>query len=474
MEPGQHHGVSNDVRNFADGDMSQADLLGGKGANLAEMCRMGLPVPPGFTITSEACRSYLRDGTIPVGLEGEVSQQLARLESDMGRTLGDHTDPLLVSVRSGSKFSMPGMMETVLDVGLNDESVRGLAHHGGERFAFDSYRRLIQMFGSTVLGIDSHVFGDALTQLKVERRCHDDTSLRADDLQHLVTDYQKIVLELGGRPFPQDPREQLDLTIRAVFDSWHTPRAQYYRRHEGIDEGLGTAVNVQAMVFGNRGEASGSGVCFTRDPATGAKGVYGDYLAQAQGEDVVAGTRNTVPLSDLAEIDKVRYDELLGFMTVLETHYRDLCDIEFTIEDGVLWMLQTRVGKRTAQAAFQLAHDMVTEGLITPREALARVTGDQLAFLMFPSFDAAAPRDLLTVGVSASPGAAVGRMVLDSASAVAWASRGEDVLLVREETNPDDLPGLLAARGTLTSRGGKTSHAAVVGPGHGATVRVRC
>jgi pyruvate,orthophosphate dikinase len=459
--------VSNYVRNFAEGDMSQADLLGGKGANLAEMCRLGLPVPPGFTITTEACRSYLRDGTTPAGLEDEVGRQLARLESDMGRTLGDRSDPLLVSVRSGSKFSMPGMMETVLDVGLNDESVHGLARHGGERFALDSYRRLIQMFGSTVLGIDSHVFKDALTELKTARGCPDDTSLQADDLRDLVTDYQRIVLELSGRCFPQDPREQLDLAIRAVFDSWHTPRAAYYRRHEGIDEGLGTAVNVQAMVFGNRGESSGSGVCFTRDPATGAKGVYGDYLAQAQGEDVVAGIRNTVPLSDLAEMDKVRYDELLGFMTVLEQHYRDMCDIEFTIEDGVLWMLQTRVGKRTAQAAFRVAHAMLTEGLITPEDALARVTGDQLAFLMFPSFDAAAPRDLLTVGVSASPGAAVGRMVLDSASAVTWAGRGEDVVLVREETNPDDLPGLLAARGTLTSRGGKTSHAAVVARGMG-------
>src|SRR6478735_5313393 len=430
------------VRDFAQGDRFQSDLLGGKGANLAEMCRLGLPVPPGFTITTEACRAYLRDGAVPDGLDSEVGEHLARLEAVMGRRLGDPTDPLLVSVRSGSKFSMPGMMETVLDVGLNDRSVHGLARHGGERFAQDSYRRLIQMFGSTVLGIDSQVFGDALSRLKIARGCRDDTELTTEDLQDLIRDFQAIVLEHSGRSFPQDPREQLDLAVRAVFDSWHTPRAQYYRRHEGIDEDLGTAVNIQAMVFGNRGPDSGSGVCFTRDPATGTRGVYGDYLEHAQGEDVVAGIRNTVPLSDLAEIDKVAHDELLGFMSILEGHYRDMCDIEFTIEEGRLWMLQTRVGKRTAQAAFRVAHAMVGEGLITPR-------------------------DLLTVGVNASPGAAVGRVVLDSDTAVAWAGRGEAVILVREETNPDDLPGMVAARGTLTSRGGKTSHAAVVARGMG-------
>ncbi len=311
--------MSNYVRSFADGDMTQADLLGGKGANLAEMTRMGLPVPPGFTITTEACRVHLRTGSPPPPLAQEISEHLVRLESAMGRTLGDGTDPLLVSVRSGSKFSMPGMMETVLDVGLNDESVRGLARHGGERFALDSYRRLIQMFGSTVLGIDSEVFGDALAKLKADRGCHDDTSLGVEDLRGLVSDYKEIVAEQSGRSFPQDPREQLDLAIRAVFDSWHTPRAQFYRRHEGIDENLGTAVNVQAMVFGNRGPDSGSGVCFTRDPATGAEGVYGDYLPHAQGEDVVAGIRNTVPLTDLAQIDKVAYDELLG----IHAHPRD-------------------------------------------------------------------------------------------------------------------------------------------------------
>jgi len=455
------------VRDFAEGDRSQADLLGGKGANLAEMNRLGLPVPPGFTITTEACRAYLRDGAAPNDLDAEVAEHLARLELHMGRRLGDRTDPLLVSVRSGSKFSMPGMMETVLDVGLNDESVQGLALHGGERFALDSYRRLIQMFGSTVLGIDPGVFATALTALKERTARKDDDGLDVDDLRELVVTYQKLVQQHAGRGFPQDPREQLDLAVRAVFDSWHTPRATLYRRQEHISEDLGTAVNVQAMVFGNRGTTSGSGVGFTRDPATGAAGVYGDYLAHAQGEDVVAGIRNTVPLSDLAELDKSSYHELIEYMARLEHHYRDMCDIEFTIEEGKLWMLQTRVGKRTPEAAFRIAHIMANEGLVDLDEALRRVTGAQLGRLMFPRFDDQAPRESLAVGVSASPGAAVGRVVLDSDTAVEWAARGEDVILVRAETNPDDLQGMVAARGILTSRGGKTSHAAVVARGMG-------
>jgi pyruvate,orthophosphate dikinase len=455
------------VRDFADGDRTLADLLGGKGANLAEMSRLGLPVPPGFTITTEACRTYLRDGRAPAGLADEVGEHLARLEELMGRRLGERSDPLLVSVRSGSKFSMPGMMETVLDVGLNDESVHGLAHHGGERFAYDSYRRLIQMFGSTVLGIDPAVFAAALADLKEAHGRPDDVSLDVDDLRTLVATYQSLVHEHAGRPFPQDPREQLDLAVRAVFDSWHTPRAAFYRQREHIPEDLGTAVNVQAMVFGNRGSSSGSGVAFTRDPATGASGVYGDYLQHAQGEDVVSGTRNTMQLSDLAELDKASYDELLEHMSLLERHYRDMCDIEFTIEDGKLWMLQTRVGKRTPEAAFRIAHAMVGEGLVDLDEALGRVTGAQLMRLMFPRFDDAAERRRLAVGVSASPGAAVGRMVLDAETAAEWSARGEDVVLVREETSPDDLPGMAAARGILTSRGGKTSHAAVVARGMG-------
>jgi pyruvate,orthophosphate dikinase len=455
------------VHDFAEGDRSQSDLLGGKGANLAEMCRLGLPVPPGFTITTEACRAYLRDGAAPDGLDSEVGEHLARLERHMDRRLGDSWDPLLVSVRSGSKFSMPGMMETVLDVGLNDQSVHGLARHGGERFAYDSYRRLIQMFGSTVLGIEPKVFATALAELKDSRSRVDDVGLDIDDLRQLVSTYQELVLEYAGRDFPQDPREQLDLAVRAVFDSWHTPRASFYRQREHIPEDLGTAVNVQAMVFGNRGSSSGSGVAFTRDPATGASGVYGDYLQHAQGEDVVSGIRNTTPLSELAELDRTSYDGLLANMATLEHHYRDMCDIEFTIEGGKLWMLQTRVGKRTPEAAFRIAHAMVDEGLIDLDEALERVTGAQLVRLMFPRFDDLAPRDRLTVGISASPGAAVGRVVLDAETAVEWSERGEDVILVREETNPDDLQGMVAARGTLTSRGGKTSHAAVVARGMG-------
>ena len=428
---------------------------------------LGLPVPPGFTITTEACRAYLHDGLVPDGLDREVGEHLARLERHMDRRLGDPSDPLLVSVRSGSKFSMPGMMETVLDVGLNDESLRGLARHGGERFALDSYRRLIQMFGSTVLGIEPKVFATALAELKDSRSRADDDGLDVDDLRELVTTYQGLVSQHAGRDFPQDPREQLDLAVRAVFDSWHTPRATFYRQREHISEDLGTAVNVQAMVFGNRGSSSGSGVAFTRDPATGASGVYGDYLQHAQGEDVVSGIRNTVPLSDLAELDKASYDHLLENMAALERHYRDMCDIEFTIEAGKLWMLQTRVGKRTPEAAFRIAHAMAGEGLVDLDEALARVTGAQLARLMFPRFDDGVAREHLAVGIGASPGAAVGRIVLDAETAVTWSERGEDVVLVREETNPDDLQGMVAARGTLTSRGGKTSHAAVVARGMG-------
>jgi pyruvate,orthophosphate dikinase len=459
--------VTTYVRDFADGDRSQSDLLGGKGANLAEMCRLGLPVPPGFTITTEACRAYLRVGAVPEGLDGEVGNHLTRLERQMDRRLGDRSDPLLVSVRSGSKFSMPGMMETVLDVGLNDESVHGLARHGGERFALDSYRRLIQMFGSTVLGIDPKVFATALVELKDSRSRADDAALDVDDLRDLVSTFHALVRQYAGRSFPQDPRTQLDLAIRAVFDSWHTPRATFYRQREHISEDLGTAVNVQAMVFGNRGSASGSGVAFTRDPSTGASGVYGDYLPHAQGEDVVSGIRNTVPLIDLAELDRTSYDHLLENMSVLEHHYRDMCDIEFTIEDSTLWMLQTRVGKRTPEAAFRIAHAMVGEQILSLDEALERVTGAQLVRLMFPRFDDLATRERLTTGVSASPGAAVGRVVLDAETAVQWSGRGEEVILVREETNPDDLQGMVAARGTLTSRGGKTSHAAVVARGMG-------
>jgi pyruvate, orthophosphate dikinase len=455
---------------FAEGNKDLKDLLGGKGANLAEMTNLGLPVPPGFTLTSEACRAYLRDGAEPEGLREEVSEHLAALEGKMGRKLGAATDPLLVSVRSGAKFSMPGMMETVLNIGLSDTSVEGLgAVAGDDRFAWDSYRRLIQMFGKTVLGIEGEYFEDAIDAAKKAKGTPSDLGLDADDLRGLVKVYKQIVRDQAGREFPQDPREQMDLAVRAVFHSWNTERAKLYRRQERIPHDLGTAVNICSMVFGNLGSDSGTGVAFTRDPSTGAIGVYGDYLVNAQGEDVVAGIRNTLSLQELEELDGSSYHELMGIMRTLEAHYRDLCDIEFTIERGKLWMLQTRVGKRTAAAAFLIAVNLVDEGVISPEEALVRVTGAQLGLLMFPQFDPkAAPKPVAT-GMSASPGAAVGRAVFDSYTAVKWSRSGERVILVRRETNPDDLNGMIAAQGILTSRGGKTSHAAVVARGMGKT-----
>jgi len=458
------------VFDFSQGDKDQKDLLGGKGANLAEMTRLGLPVPPGFTITTEACRHYLAQGSEPQNLRLQVTMALRRLEDEVGRRLGDRLDPLLVSVRSGAKFSMPGMMETVLNVGLNDYSVLGLIEASGdERFVWDSYRRLIQMFGKTVLDIEGEAFAAALDAAKTVKGVRSDVELDAADLRDLVSDFKEIVLKHTGRDFPQDPREQLDLAMRSVFDSWNTDRARLYRRRERIPHDLGTAVNVCTMVFGNLGETSGTGVCFTRDPATGKPGVYGDYMTNAQGEDVVSGIRNTLSLDDFAELDPQSYGQLRQIMRRLETHYRDLCDIEFTVERGKLWMLQTRVGKRTAAAAFRIATALIDERLITLDEALERVTGKQLANLMFPQFDPTAERTALTRGMAASPGAAVGRVVFDSATAVAWAARGERVVLLRRETNPEDLEGMLAAAGILTSRGGKTSHAAVVARGMGKT-----
>ena len=458
------------VHDFETGSMDQKDLLGGKGANLAEMTRLGIPVPPGFTITTDACRAYLASGTVPPTLFDEVDEHLERLEARMGRTLGHGDDPLLVSVRSGAKFSMPGMMETVLNIGLNDSSVEGLSRQtDNARFAWDSYRRLLQMYGKTVLDVDGDRFEDAIDEAKAAKGVSADVDLDADDLRALVARFKAIVEEETGAPFPQDPRDQLRGAVLAVFGSWNSPRATLYRRRERIPTDLGTAVNVQAMAFGNRGADSGSGVAFTRDPSTGAKGVYGDYLQDAQGEDVVSGIRNTLHLADLEGIDKTSYDQLVAIMARLEDHYRDMCDIEFTIERGHLWMLQTRVGKRTAEAAFRIAVDLVDEGVITEEEALMRVTGDQLAQLMFPHFDPAGARSLLAKGMSASPGAAVGVAVFDSDTAVQLAEAGTAVILVRRETNPDDLHGMVAAAGILTSRGGKTSHAAVVARGMGRT-----
>jgi len=458
------------VYDFSEGDKSMKDLLGGKGANLAEMTKLGLPVPPGFTITTEACRAYLKESAVPESLATEVTRALRGVEDQMGRHLGDPADPLLVSVRSGAKFSMPGMMETVLNIGLNDESVLGLAAvSGNERFAWDSYRRLIQMFGKTVLDIDGDLFSDALDELKAERGVKGDTDLTAEDLKGLVDTFKGIVKEQTGNDFPQDPRTQMDMGIEAVFRSWNTERARIYRRRERIPHDLGTAVNICTMVFGNMGENSGTGVCFTRDPSSGHSGVYGDYLENAQGEDVVAGIRNTLPLSALKEINKPVYDELRAIMRKLETHYRDMCDIEFTVERGKLWMLQTRVGKRTAAAAFRIATQLLGEKLITRDEALGRVTGDQLTQLMFPQFDAKAEKELIARGMAASPGAAVGKIAFDNAQAIEAAEKGIKTVLVRRETNPDDLPGMVAAEGVLTARGGKTSHAAVVARGMGKT-----
>ncbi|MGP4012276.1 pyruvate, phosphate dikinase [Streptomyces sp. 4N124] len=458
------------VYDFTEGNKELKDLLGGKGANLAEMTNLGLPVPPGFTITTEACKVYLDSGEEPVALRDEVSAHLDALEAAMGKKLGQADNPLLVSVRSGAKFSMPGMMDTVLNIGLSDKSVQGLAKQAGDdRFAWDSYRRLIQMFGKTVLGVDGDLFEDALEKAKEAKKVTVDTELEAADLKKLVTRFKKIVKTEAGRDFPQDPREQMDLAIHAVFDSWNTDRAKLYRRQERIPGDLGTAVNICSMVFGNLGPDSGTGVAFTRDPASGHQGVYGDYLQNAQGEDVVAGIRNTVPLAELESIDKKSYDQLMQIMETLENHYKDLCDIEFTIERGQLWMLQTRVGKRTAGAAFRIATQLVDQGLIDEAEALQRVNGAQLAQLMFPRFDEDTKVETVGRGIAASPGAAVGKAVFDSYTAVKWSRSGEKVILVRRETNPDDLDGMIAAEGILTSRGGKTSHAAVVARGMGKT-----
>jgi len=457
------------VYDFREGNKEMKDLLGGKGANLAEMTNLGLPVPPGFTITTEACNEYLRSGGFPEGLLEEIDGHLRGLETAMGRRLGDIENPLLVSVRSGAKYSMPGMMDTVLNLGLNDRSVLGLARQAGsDRFAFDSYRRFIQMFGKIVMDIPGEAFEDELDRAK-EKKGPDakDTDLTAIDLMDLVERFKNIVREHAGRLFPTDPKEQLRMAIEAVFGSWNNERAKVYRKQYGIPDHLGTAVNVVAMVFGNLGEDSGTGVAFTRDPATGEKGVYGDYLPNAQGEDVVAGIRNTLALTELRRLNPDAYRKLLEIMKKLERHYRDMCDIEFTIEKAKLWMLQTRVGKRTGGAAVRMAVDMANEGLIKRDEAVTRVEPDHLDQLLHPQFDPKADIEVLAKGLNASPGAAVGKAVFDADTAAEQGENGEAVVLVRRETNPDDLHGMIAARGILTSHGGKTSHAAVVARGMG-------
>jgi pyruvate,orthophosphate dikinase len=430
-----------------------ADLLGGKGAGLAEMTRLGLPVPPGFIISTRASRKFLADGVVPAGLDHEIDEQVALVEGALHRRYGDPANPLLVSVRSGAPVSMPGMMDTVLNVGLTEAALPGLARRsGGERFALDCYRRLIQMFGTTVLGVPGEQFDDAWAAAKARAGATEDLALGTDDLRQVVDTYREICTR-SGRPFPDDPHEQLRQAVVAVVCSWNSERAVVYRRVHRIADDLGTAVIVQAMVYGNRGPTSGSGVCFTRDPASGENRSYGEYLPNAQGEDVVAGSRTPVALSKLAELDPVSYDGLLGAMRTLEQHYRDMCDIEFTIEDGKLWVLQTRIGKRSPEAAFRIAHDLVGARVIDLDTALTRVTGDQLMQLMLPHFDISAGQVPLATGIAASPGAAVGRVVFDRATAVDWADRGERVILVRRETNAEDLAGMVASRSAFSQAG---------------------
>jgi pyruvate, orthophosphate dikinase len=460
------------IYRFTEGNAQMRELLGGKGANLAEMTNMGLHVPPGFTVTTEACMAYLASGKWPDGLEAEVEEHLQTLEADMRKRLGDPGDPLLVSVRSGAKFSMPGMMDTVLNLGLNEQSVHGLAKQSGGdmRFALDSYRRFVQMFGKIVMEIPSEEFESKLDEHKKRKgEGAQDTDLDADDLEAVLRDFRVIYREHIGADFPQEPREQLRLAIEAVFKSWNGKRARDYRRQNKISDDLGTAVNVVAMVFGNRGMDSGTGVAFTRDPATGDKFPYGDYLPNAQGEDVVAGIRNSLRLHELADLDPKSYDELRSAMDTLDRHYRDMCDIEFTIEKGKLWILQTRVGKRTAFAEWVMAYDMLKEGLIGEDEALLRVDANRLEQLFKPVIkaDVKAIARSIAKGLNASPGAAVGKVVFSADEAEEQGQRGEPVILVRRETTPDDYHGMIRSQGILTSAGGTNSHAAVVARGEG-------
>ncbi len=441
------------------------DLLGGKGANLGEMTRVGFPVPEGFTITTDACNEYIEKGGRPEGLDAQVGEKLAQIEEKTGKKFGDKADPLLLSVRSGAKISMPGMMDTVLNLGLNDETVQGLAaKSGNERFAYDSYRRLIQMFGNVVLGLKSRNFEKILDSYKGERK---DTELSVEELKKIVEDYKKMVAEEKGEPFPQDPRKQLELAINAVFDSWNTERAIAYRKLNNIPDDLGTAVNVQRMVFGNLGDTSGTGVSFTRNPATGEKEHYGEYLLNAQGEDVVAGIRTPHPIDDLkGQLPEV-YEELIQVYGALEKHYKDVQDFEFTIEENKLYLLQTRTGKRTAQAAVKIAVDMAEEGVIDKETAVLRVEAKAIDQLLHEQLDPAAELNVVAKGLAASPGAAVGKIVFHAEDAQELAGKGEPAILVRNETSPEDISGMAAAKGILTARGGMTSHAAVVARGMG-------
>jgi pyruvate,orthophosphate dikinase len=444
------------------------ELLGGKGVGLAEMTGLGIPVPAGFTVTTDACRETMRSGEVPAALWPEVDDHVVRLQERAGRRFADPDDPLLVSVRSGAAISMPGMMDTILNLGLNDVAVEGLATAtGNPRFALDSYRRLIQMYGEVVDGVDGHLFEGELQALKERRDIRQDVELTADDLRELIATFQAIYERESGIPFPQDAREQLRRAVRAVFDSWESPRARVYRRTYDIPDDLGTAVNVVQMVFGNKGETSGTGVCFTRDPSTGERTLFGEFLVNAQGEDVVAGIRTPEPIGRMLEMLPDAYTELVDTLERLEEHYREMQDVEFTVEDGRLFLLQTRSGKRTAQAALRIAVEMTGEELIAREEAVARIDADQLDQLLHPRIDPDAHVEVVATGLNASPGAASGAIVLDADLAEERGRAGDDVVLVRWETTPDDIHGLIHARGILTAHGGMTSHAAVVARGMG-------
>ncbi len=452
------------------------ELLGGKGIGLAEMTALGVPVPAGFTITTDACRAYMAsNGELPEGLEAEVAEHIASLEGKAGKRFGDPDDPLLVSVRSGAAVSMPGMMDTILNLGLNDEAVAGLAKTtGNERFAYDSYRRLIQMYGEVVDGVEGHRFEQSLTDLKAARGVKQDVELTAADLAELIETFKRTYAEETGSPFPQDARAQLEKAVRAVFDSWNSPRAQVYRRTYEIPDELGTAVNVVQMVFGNKGEGSGTGVCFTRDPSTGENRLYGEFLQNAQGEDVVAGIRTPEPIERMNELLPEAYEQLLATIRRLEEHYRDMQDIEFTVEEGKLFLLQTRSAKRTAAAALRAAVEMVDEGLISKEEAVSRIDPAQLDQLLHPMIDPNAEVQVVAKGLNASPGAASGAIVFDADTAEELGKAGESVILVRWETTPDDFHGMIAAAGILTAHGGLTSHAAVVARGMGTPCVTGC
>ena len=457
------------VYDFSEGGSLGRELLGGKGVGLAEMTAIGLPVPAGFTVTTEACREYMRrGGSVPDGLSDQVAEAVARLEEATAKRFGDPGDPLLVSVRSGAAVSMPGMMDTILNLGLNDEAVEGLAGAtGNDRFAFDAYRRLVQMFGDVVAGVDGQLFERELAALKAERGAAQDVDLDADDLRELTRRFLELYAEHADRPFPQDAREQLERSLEAVFDSWDTPRAQVYRRANGIPDDLGTAVNVVQMVFGNRGDSSGTGVAFTRNPSTGEPGLWGELLVNAQGEDVVAGIRTPEPIAAMEASLPAAFRQLVETAGRLEAHYREMQDIEFTVEEGTLYVLQTRTGKRTAAAALGIAVDMVGEGLLTQEEAVARIDPGQLDQLLHPMIDPGAEYEVAARGLNASPGAATGKIVLDADRAQEQGRAGEAVVLVRTETTPDDIHGIIEARGVLTAHGGMTSHAAVVARGMG-------